>query len=92
VLSHAAFARELSENGALESDLLLRAREGLQQTLRLLAQVRRKEEILAQGRAAAGEGTEESEQRFFASRRVMEEETAEMLGDEENDLDFGRES
>ena len=85
VLSHAAFAREAAENGDCESEALAPAREGLKQTMALLSRARRKEEILAQGRAAAGEGTEESERRFFASRQVMEEEVAEMLGGDESD-------
>ena len=86
VLSHAAFARELPENADFQLDSLLPAREGLQQTIALLSRARRKEEVLAHGRAAAGEGTEESERRFFASRQIMAEEVAEMLGGDENDL------
>jgi len=86
VLSHAAFARELPENGTFGPDPLMHAREGFQQTLTLLSQAKRKQEVLAQGRAAAGEGTEESEQRFLAFRRVMEEEAADILAVDENDM------
>lgn len=86
VLSHAAFARELPENGTFGPDPLMQAREGFQQTLNLLTQARRKQEVLAQGRAAAGDGTAESEQRFLAFRRVMEEESADILAGDENDL------
>ena len=42
---------------------------------------------MAHGRAAVSEGTEESERRFFASRQIMAEEVAEMLGGDENDWD-----
>jgi DNA primase len=90
VLTHAAFARELTDQEKQAPDSLNRAREGLRQTFGLLAQTRRREEILAQGRAASGDGTQESEERFLAFRRVMEEETAEMLSGDESDLILGR--
>ena len=86
VMSHAAFARDTSDGNDDYTGSLSRAREGFEQTLNLLTQARRKQEVLASGRVAAGDGTEESERRFLAFRRVMEDETADILVC--NDIDF----
>ena len=80
VMSHAAFARDTSDGSGDYTVLLSRARKGFEQTLNLFMQTRRRQEVLASGRVAAGDGTEESERRFLAFRRVMEDETADMLG------------
>ena len=86
VMSHAAFARDTSDGSEGHTILLSRARKGFEQTLNLFMQARRKQEVLASGRVAAGDGTEESERRFLAFRRVLEDETADMLGG--NGIDF----
>ena len=80
VMSHAAFARDTSDGSGDYTVLLSRARKGFEQTLNLFMRAMRKQEVLASGRVAAGDGTEESERRFLAFRRVMEDETADMLG------------
>ncbi len=80
VMSHAAFARDTSDGSSEYTVLLSRARKGFEQTLNLFMQAKRKQEVLASARVAAGDGTEESERRFLAFRRVMEDETADMLG------------
>ena len=87
VMSHAAFARDASDGNDDYTELLSRARKGFEQTLNLFTQARRKQEVLASGRVAAGDGTEESERRFLAFKRVMEDETADMLVGNEVDFD-----
>ena len=80
VMSHAAFARDTSDGSGDYNVMLSRARKGFEQTLNMFMQAKRKQEVLASARVAAGDGTEESERRFLAFRRVMEDETADMLG------------
>ena len=87
VMSHAAFARKVVDGGEDKAEFIDRARKGFEQTLRLLTHSKRKQEVLESGRFAAGDGTEESERRFLASRRVMEDETLYLLAGEETDID-----
>ena len=86
-MSHAAFARDTSDGTDNCTAILGRARKGFEQTLNLFTQARRKQEVLASGRVAAVDGTEESERRFLAFRRVMEDETVDMLVGNEVDFD-----
>jgi DNA primase len=83
VLVHAAFARA----GAPRQE----AREGVQEALDRIFQVRRREELRASGRYTAENPTEENEARFLAFREDVERGESQLLemGDDFNSLGEG---